>query len=144
VQALELYHWPGNVRELEHSISRAAVKALSQGASRQDIITLTPQLLELSEPTAFGQNCALNEDRSQQALAVVNPLPTGMGLKSAVAHFQREMITAALLESDANWSDAARNLELDPSNLHKLATKLGLKPAGTRRELLSNHLSKQD
>lgn len=144
VQALELYHWPGNVRELEHSISRAAVKALSQGASRQDIITLTPQLLELSEPTAFGQNCALNEDRSQQALAVVNPLPTGMGLKSAVAHFQREMITAALLESDANWSDAARNLELDPSNLHKLATKLGLKPAGTRRELLANHLSKQD
>ncbi len=127
-QALEVYHWPGNVRELEHCISRAALKALSQGASRQDIITLTPSLLELSEPSAFSQSptestMQCRESPSENTIQ----LPSGIGLKAAVAHFQCEMIVTTLQASDANWSIAARKLALDPSNLHKLAVKLGIK-----------------
>lgn len=61
-------------------------------------------------------------------------LSSGIGLKAAVAHFQREMIVAALQASDANWSDAARKLALDPSNLHKLAIKLGIKQSAKHSE----------
>ncbi len=133
--ALEVYHWPGNVRELEHCISRAALKALSQGASRQDIITLTPPLLELSEPSAFSQSLAepaIQCSKSVSETAI--QLPSDIGLKAAVAHFQREMIVTALQASDANWSEAARKLALDPSNLHKLAVKLGIKQSAKHSE----------
>jgi anaerobic nitric oxide reductase transcription regulator len=134
-QALELYHWPGNVRELEHCISRAALKALSQGASRQDIITLTPSLLELIEPSAFSQSLAEPAIQCRQSSSeTANQLPSDIGLKAAVAHFQREMIVTALQASDANWSDAARKLALDPSNLHKLAVKLGIKQSAKHSE----------
>jgi anaerobic nitric oxide reductase transcription regulator len=37
------------------------------------------------------------------------------------------MIQQALAQHDGSWSQAARQLELDPSNLHKLAQRLGLK-----------------
>ena len=50
-----------------------------------------------------------------------------IGLKSAVSQLQRQMIRQALLQHDGSWSQAARQLELDPSNLHKLAQRLGLK-----------------
>src|SRR5690606_7975798 len=46
-RALLTYNWPGNVRELEHVISRAALKMLSRGASRDQILTLGPELLDL-------------------------------------------------------------------------------------------------
>ncbi|TXH93817.1 MAG: hypothetical protein E6Q75_14780, partial [Rheinheimera sp.] len=118
--------WPGNVRELEHCISRAALKALSRGASRQDIITLTPQLLELCPAADFSGN-------STEAAAAATMLPTG-DLKTAVAQLQRQMISAALQANAANWSQAARQLALDPSNLHKLAGKLGLKPGSVTAE----------
>ncbi len=127
VQALEQYPWPGNVRELEHCISRAALKALSRGASRQDIITLTPQLLELCPATELSS--------TGTEMAVKSPaLPTG-DLKTAVAQLQRQMISAALQANSANWSQAARQLALDPSNLHKLASKLGLKSGRSQAHL---------
>lgn len=132
VQALEHYHWPGNVRELEHSISRAAVKALSQGASRQDIITLTPQLLELSDvsasPAIKPESLIAANTQSRAADGQNNiMIPSAVGLKTAVMQLQRQMIAAALQSADSNWSQAAKQLELDPSNLHKLALKLGIK-----------------
>ena len=137
-QALEVYHWPGNVRELEHCISRAALKALSQGASRQDIITLTPSLLELSEPSAFSQSPTESTMQCREGPSETTiQLPSGIGLKAAVAHFQREMIVTTLQTSDANWSDAARKLALDPSNLHKLALKLGIKQSAKHSEKLT-------
>jgi anaerobic nitric oxide reductase transcription regulator len=40
---------------------------------------------------------------------------------------QKNSIEQALRAADGNWAKAARMLELDPSNLHKLARKLGLK-----------------
>lgn len=49
-QALLNYSWPGNVRELEHVISRAALKALGRAESRQAIVTLEIEPLEVSDP----------------------------------------------------------------------------------------------
>src|SRR5690606_7571444 len=45
--ALRQYRWPGNVRELEHAISRAALKIMSRGVDRNDIVTLPVDLLDL-------------------------------------------------------------------------------------------------
>jgi len=113
------YQWPGNVRELEHVISRAAIKALSRGARTSDIVTLVPKLLDL--------DTSLPDAPAPQ---VAQPVPVDVvpvSLNEAVAQRQREMIQQALSATGSNWAFAARQLGLDPSNLHKLARRLGLK-----------------
>ncbi|MBX9756676.1 MAG: nitric oxide reductase transcriptional regulator NorR [Pseudomonadaceae bacterium] len=119
-RAMLAYAWPGNVRELEHVISRAAIKLLSRGASRTQILTLEPELLDLEGGN--GQ------------LAAVTPLPAADGaagpacsMREAVEACQRQSILQALARCGDNWANAARDLDLDPSNLHKLARRLGLK-----------------
>ena len=115
--ALLSYDWPGNVRELEHVISRAAIKALSHGASRTDIVTLEAALLDLDTvPSAIAHN------ETNEVLQL-----SGIPLKQAVNQLQRQMIQQAISQHNGSWSLAARQLELDPSNLHKLAQRLGLK-----------------
>ncbi|OZB39105.1 MAG: nitric oxide reductase transcription regulator, partial [Alishewanella sp. 34-51-39] len=112
--ALLGYNWPGNIRELEHVISRAAIKALSQGAQRSDIVILQPELLDLP----------------QTLRAPLSPAPAILptqGLKEAVNQYQQQLILQALQQHQQCWSKAARALQLDASNLHKLAQRLGLK-----------------
>lgn len=116
--ALLSYDWPGNVRELEHVISRAAIKALSHGAARSDIVTLGAELLDIDSVAVAENHTALNPLLQQDV---------GIPLKQAVNQLQRQMIEQALAQHDGSWSQAARQLELDPSNLHKLAQRLGLK-----------------
>ena len=48
-------------------------------------------------------------------------------LRDAVDACQRQHVRLALQAHDGNWAAAARVLEVDPSNLHKLARRLGLK-----------------
>ena len=119
-RAMLAYPWPGNVRELEHVISRAAVKLLSRGASRTQILTLEPELLDL--------------EGSSGLVSAVEPAPVsvqdpaqGSSLREAVEACQRQNILKALELCADNWANAARLLDLDPSNLHKLARRLGLK-----------------
>lgn len=114
--ALSGYDWPGNVRELEHVISRAAIKALSQGARREDIVTLEPGLLDL--PLASVQSAIAAEPFKGTPVEA---------LHDSVARAQRQAIRHALDQVDGNWSAAARLLEVDSSNLHKLARRLGIK-----------------
>lgn len=112
--ALFDYSWPGNIRELEHVISRAAIKALSLGAQRSDIVTLQPELLDLPQ--------------AQPAkIALPNDLLPAQGLKHAVNQIQRQLIEQALQQHEQCWSDAAKALKIDASNLHKLAQRLGMK-----------------
>lgn len=159
-RALLSYDWPGNVRELEHVISRAALKMLSRGASRDQILTLGPELLDLdiAQPiteqlhdvrvsregneSGFAAGPASHEDESLYdnepfygpgSLMIANPAsPRGaqqkiVPLRLALENTQRVAIQQALTATNYNWSQAARELELDSSNLHKLAKKLGLK-----------------
>lgn len=120
--ALQRYDWPGNVRELEHTISRAAIKALSLGAHRNDIVTIDAHLLDL--PTAIAQPDIQDVLAANQHTTFT---PGSMNLREAVQELQRQFILQALTQTGYNWAQAARILDVDPSNLHKLASRLGLK-----------------
>ncbi|RTR04476.1 nitric oxide reductase transcriptional regulator NorR [Halomonas nitroreducens] len=118
-EALLGYAWPGNVRELEHVISRAAIKALGQGAHRDEIITLEPEGLDL--PVHLEVDAALPAAPSGETQSQT------VTLREQVEQAQRRAIREALAAGDGRWAAAARHLEVDPSNLHKLARRLGLK-----------------
>ncbi|MCC7122664.1 MAG: nitric oxide reductase transcription regulator, partial [Gammaproteobacteria bacterium] len=118
--ALCRYRWPGNVRELEHVLSRAALKAVSRGADRRNIVTLEPDMLDL-DADALAANDRTPAPPRETAAPPIAPL------HEIVASAQRDTIRQALLHHRHNWAAAARTLELDPSNLHKLARRLGLK-----------------
>jgi anaerobic nitric oxide reductase transcription regulator len=119
-QALLAYDWPGNVRELEHVISRAALRAVTRGAKHIDIVTLEPALLGLTATTMP----ASVSTASAASLTGAETLPS---MKMALDDCQRQMIRAALARSKESWAEAARLLEMDASNLHKLAKRLGMK-----------------
>lgn len=119
--ALLAYPWPGNVRELEHAISRAAIKALSRGAKRHEIITLTADLLDLDLPTPL-----VIPTKSDEIFELFESTQ-GQSMKEAVKMFQRSLIIHQLQLQNGSWSATARALGVDPSNLHKLAHKLGIK-----------------
>ena len=55
-----------------------------------------------------------------------HPAATGP-LRDAVDACQRQTINAALAAHQGNWAQAARALDVDASNLHKLARRLGVK-----------------
>ena len=137
-EALLRYPWPGNVRELEHVISRAALKAVSRGAQRTDIVSLPAALLDLDglQPPVAPGAWAQGADAPGQAYASGVPGVRGqataeedaaLSLREAVDALQRRRIRAALRDCDQNWARAARVLGIDASNLHKLAHRLGLK-----------------
>jgi len=135
-QALCAYPWPGNVRELEHVVSRAALKAVSRGAHRTDIVTLEPALLDLDwddntaaphQPTQAAAAHASDAPVHPANLVPGHPPTATVPLRETLAHSQRLAITAALNAHHQNWAQAARALGLDSSNLHKLARRLGMK-----------------
>lgn len=126
------YPWPGNVRELEHVVSRAALKAVSRGARRTDIITLEADLLDLEAapvhiaPGLAGAAADHGAGTAAAAAATAEAGPA-LSLRERTEAAQRAAIRQALADCADNWSLAARRLEVDPSNLHKLARRLGLK-----------------
>ncbi|HET6789313.1 MAG TPA: sigma 54-interacting transcriptional regulator, partial [Aquabacterium sp.] len=123
--ALRHYRWPGNVRELEHVISRAALKAMSRGVDRTDIVTLETDLLDLD---AHELPTPPRKEAAPERTPVPPTTDMAIPLREAVASLQRQLIEQALSRHDGNWARCARDLGLDTSNLHKLAQRLGLKP----------------
>lgn len=101
-------------------ISRAALKQLSRGESRNLILTLEPQVLDLDSGQAAEQATAPVAPSSSQGMST---LP----LSESVDACQRQAIVNALQACGNNWASAARLLQVDPSNLHKLAKRLRLK-----------------
>jgi anaerobic nitric oxide reductase transcription regulator len=83
-------------------------------------MTLEPEILDLD--SAMGGQGAVAE--SPLDVTADEPFqPRG----EAVDDYQRKKILQALSLSGSNWASAARILEIDPSNLHKLARRLRLK-----------------
>ena len=128
-------------------ISRAALKAVSRGARRTDIVTLEPALLDLdgmagADEAASGATGALAGDGTAGdgtagggavgANGVAGPAP--LALREALEATRRDVITAALARHHGAWAAAARDLGIDASNLHKLARRLGLKDVRRGRE----------
>ncbi|MGM0906329.1 MAG: nitric oxide reductase transcriptional regulator NorR [Pseudomonadota bacterium] len=120
--AIQQYQWPGNVRELEHVISRAAIKLLSHGVVKTDIATIEPDMLDLDVQLPMSAALDSGKSNSGTELPVHN-----VSMKEAVNYTQRKMIEAALNRHNNSWSQAAKDLQLDASNLHKMASRLGMK-----------------
>lgn len=120
------YHWPGNIRELEHVLSRAAIKALSEGHNRNDILTIEPRWLDISSPPVTDESQLQRVGVYAGAISP-NTKISLLPMKQALAQFQCQQIEAAFIQSGGSWSLTAKTLGLDSSNLHKLAQKLGIK-----------------
>lgn len=111
---LQAASWPGNVRELEHAIYRAVI--IAQAESRNGEVILLPQHFQLEN------NGAVHAEPIKTLLAT-----PAMNLSEATRKFQYDYIKQVYESCDRVWAKAARKLELDPGNLHRLAVKLGLK-----------------
>ncbi len=118
---LQAYAWPGNVRELEHSIYRAAVLARSRADGPH--VLIEPMHFE----GALADVRALPAMQAPAATTAAGAPAPGVGLREATEQFQRQLIDEALKACAGNWAAAARYLELDAGNLHRLAKRLGLK-----------------
>ncbi|WP_427144090.1 nitric oxide reductase transcriptional regulator NorR (plasmid) [Pseudomonas nitroreducens] len=110
------YAWPGNVRELEHVISRAALKVLSQADSRHALLSIE----------AAGLGLEVTTHPAPASVPTVAAGETSYSLQAAVDGYQRQLLQDALLRHNGKWASAARALEMDPSNLRKLARRLNL------------------
>src|SRR5690606_30658448 len=111
----------------EHVISRAALKAISRGALRADIVTLEPALLDLDADAASVAHVLLDASSVAAGTATPATAPLDVPLREAVDACQRHTITQALARHQGNWAQTARALDVDASNLHKLARRLGIK-----------------
>jgi len=119
LQLLLQYNWPGNVRELENIISRSLLKA-SSGASHKDIIVIRPEHLAGDLGAVIYTNPAPTND-------IPSTLSGKISLREELKAFQIRHIKRALEKNNGNWAAAARDLDMNRSNLHNLATRIGLR-----------------
>ena len=119
LDVLMRYDWPGNVRELDNVISRSVLKASAHRLGDKEIV-VTPAFLsgDLDVST-----------RAQPSVADTNPLPRPpiLSFRAEVKAFETRLIQIALENNQGNWAAAARALDMDRSNLHNLATRLGIR-----------------
>jgi anaerobic nitric oxide reductase transcription regulator len=107
--------WPGNVRELENVVARGVLRAAaSRGAA--DLVTVTAAHLDVA-----GGAPAAREP--VPPAAPDDPRP----FREQVSAFERQLIATAIERNGGNWAAAARSLGMHRSNLHHLATRLGLR-----------------
>jgi len=111
--------WPGNVRELENVLSRGVLRAARGLAARVGPVIVGVEHLDLS-PSAGGEAPSAATARAEPDTAL---LP----LADRIEAYRRREILAAVERHRGNWAAAARELGLHRSNLHHLATRLGLR-----------------
>ena len=122
MEVLKAYSWPGNVRELENILSRSILKA-SADASPGEPVIVNP--MHLGDDLSSTQKPARLEYQSSPP-----PLPSGYTLREATKNFQGQVIQRVVDAKKGNWAAAARELGMHRSNLHNLATRLGLRKKG--------------
>ena len=131
LRALEGSEWPGNVRELENVVSRAILRAAARSAPGETVVVKERDLdVRGSENGSVGRLAGEADGPGGEGLghrAAVSALERGETLRSALEHHERDLIEAAIDRSAGNWAAAARLLDVDRSNLHRLAKRLGLK-----------------
>ena len=109
---LRHHRWPGNVRELEHMILRAALRAAE--GRRDDTIVIEARHLGLEAAPAATDDVAVARKARQP-------------LRDSVDEFTRKLVASTVAECDDNWAEAARRLGVQRGNLHRLASRLGLR-----------------
>lgn len=116
---LQRYGWPGNVRELENIISRSLLKASAE-RNAEGTVTLTPNHLTADLGIAVYTNTKAIEKTEV-------PAELQVSLREGVKLYQRKRIQQSLTNNNQNWAAAARELGMNRSNLHNLATRLGMR-----------------
>ena len=101
---LRSYDWPGNVRELENAIERAVVLGSTEMLVTED---LPEALVETSD---------------------MNTLPVA-GYHELLKKAKRLIVIKAIEEAEGNYTEAAKQLGVHPTNLHRLIRTLDLKAA---------------
>ncbi len=119
LQLLGRYSWPGNVRELENILSRALLKA-SQAGRHEEFLKILPEHLAGDLGSALYVSPAPSYETAVASLAT-------RSFREEVKAFQRRLIQSALDQNDGSWAAAARRLNMHRSNLHNLATRLGIR-----------------
>ena len=120
-QALRRYDWPGNVRELEHLLLRAAIRA-SGGHQNRPVLIDEPHL----DIVAHAESPVEPESEPE--------LEPELPLTEAVDRYQRQLIERAVRATGGNWSEAARRLKVDRSNLYRLTRRLGMRARAPERD----------
>lgn len=114
--------WPGNVRELENVISRAALHASGRVTNGEPVVIEAADLGETRVTNGHGsirdQDAPTGDDLKGSAL---------MNYRDAMDTTARRLIRERVAIHNGNWSAAARSLGIERGNLHRLATRLGLK-----------------
>ncbi|QIA65913.1 nitric oxide reductase transcriptional regulator NorR [Vibrio astriarenae] len=108
LSSLESQQWPGNVRELEHTLTRAALRAIQAGETmiRHQYLGGV-ELVDVKNTTDYLPN------ESQP-------------MRGLVEQYQKDLIAHALEKSDGTWSKAAEFLQMDRGNLYRMGKKLGV------------------
>lgn len=112
------YSWPGNVRELDNVISRSVLKASAHQRAGEVIVTPECISADLNMPASIPQDIAGNRSSQGQGLG---------SFRAEVKAFEARLIRQALEKHQGNWAAAARQLDMNRSNLHNLATRLGIR-----------------
>ncbi len=123
-QALMSAEWPGNVRELDHLLGRAVLRA-SARAERDAPVLIGPEQLQIDAPTHPVASDVADVPPTRPRAVVV--ATEGMTLREAVEETKRTMVLRAVEAHGGNWAAAARSLGMARSNLHHMATRLGLR-----------------
>jgi anaerobic nitric oxide reductase transcription regulator len=119
VEILSRYSWPGNVRELENIISRSILKASSESPRGNPVII---------KPIHLGGDLISLDTNVHLSSPDLDPLISKeLNLQEAVQQFKKQLIQRALTKNDGNWAATAKDLGMHRSNLHHLATRLGLR-----------------
>lgn len=119
MEVLRGYSWPGNVRELENILSRSILKASAEFPPGEQVIV---------NPIHLGDDLLSTKKLAQLDFQPSPPpLPSGYSLREATKNFQRQVIRLILDKKNGNWAAAARELGMNRSNLHNLATRLNIR-----------------
>ena len=111
------YTWPGNVRELENAISRAVVKAISEGVPANKVVMLNVHHLGGAQQTGLMAT-------PDEAKAVAGD--STLSMSEALLQFKRELIANRLKACQNNKSRTAKSLGMDKGNFHRMLVKLGI------------------
>jgi DNA-binding NtrC family response regulator len=114
-QRLINYEWPGNARQLRNVIERAVIQSESDRISLQDLHlgNTDEDLAQLMENIP-----ATNEDLKQVKKEI---------RQKAVGHIERKFVLQALMASDWNVTQAARQTGLKRSNFQTMMRKYNIK-----------------
>ncbi|MDW6005144.1 nitric oxide reductase transcriptional regulator NorR [Vibrio mangrovi] len=117
------YNWPGNVREMEHVINRAALKAK---ASQRQQALITIRLTDIGILESVLPDNSSDMPDNTNITTTPSHISVNDGLRQATDDFQRQLVKEALVQSDYNWAQAGRLLQVDRANLTRLAKRLGI------------------